>query len=185
VIKPHGLRGEVVVNVLSDVQGRLAAGDEVILDGTPNRVVSSRPHQGRLLIVFEGFPDRTAAEALRGALVEADEAELEDEDQFYVHELVGAQVIGPDGADLGIVDDLVLLPPAAGYDLLEVTHPDGYRWLLPAADDLVEALLDDDDQVVLQLVSLPEGLLDQSKADSAIPDAVAADDASTQDGTDR
>lgn len=166
VVKPHGLRGEVVVNVLSEVHGRMAAGDEVFLDGRATRITSSRPHQGRLLLVFPEADDRTAAELLRGALIEAAPAELDDEEHFYAHELVGARVLGPDGADLGVVDEIVLLPVAAGYDLLEVIHPDGHRWLLPAADDLVEAVADDHG-IVLQLVVLPDGLVDPGAAEVA------------------
>jgi len=63
-----------------------------------------------------------------------------------------------DGSDLGTVTALFELPEAAGYDLLEVTRDQG-TWLLPCADDLVEAVEDEDGDIVL-VVDPPEGLLD-------------------------
>ncbi len=169
VVKPHGIKGEVVVDVLSEVPGRLDKGAEVVVAGTPCTVVVSRPHQGRLLVGFSHVPDRTFAEGLRGAKVEAAPAELDDEDVFYAHELVGARVLGPDGSDLGEVTELIEMPDVAGYDLLEVTRGDGHRWMLPAADDLVEAELveggDGEAAVVLHLVELPAGLVDPAEAD--------------------
>ncbi len=180
VVKPHGIRGEVVVDVLSEVEGRLAKGTQVVVAGTTCTVVSSRPHQGRLLCGFSFVADRTMAEGLRGALVEAPGADLVDEDVFYVHELVGAAVRGPDGEDLGSVEGVILLPDAAGYDLLEVTRPDGHRWLLPAADGLVEAeevAGTDGVEVVLHLVELPEGLVDGVGAAVAQPEPAPSDTA--------
>lgn len=181
MVKPHGIRGEVVVNVLSDVDGRMVAGDEVLLDGKPTIITSSRPHQGRLLVVFEAVPDRTAAEGLRGALIEAARADVGEEEHFYAHELVGVAVSGPDGEQLGEVVDIILMPPAAGYDLLEVRHPDGHVWLLPAADDLVEVVEDEDGTLFLEVFDLPEGLVDPSAGDvvpgtdGAAPEVPATD----------
>ncbi len=185
VVKPHGIRGEVVVDLLSEVEGRLAKGTQCVVAGTEATVISSRPHQGRLLVGFSFVADRTMAEGLRGAIVEGPAAELTNEDVFYVHELVGAAVLGPDDEDLGEVAGVILMPDTAGYDLLEVTHPDGHRWLLPAADGLVEADEvegPDGPRVVLRLVELPQGLVDGVGVEVVLPEQ----DAPEQDapGTD-
>lgn len=137
VVKAHGIRGEVVVEVLSDLPDRLAADVEVHLDGQPTRIVTSRPHQGRLLVRFEGVTDRTAAERLRGQRIEAEPVDVSDQDTYFAHELVGMSVLAGDGANLGVVTALIELPAAAGYDLLEVRRQDGTTWLLPAVDDYV------------------------------------------------
>lgn len=164
-MRVHGLRGEVVLEPLSDVPGRFDPGATLVVAGTPRTVASSRPHQGRLLVTFEGIADRTAAEALRGADVTAEPVDLTDTETYFAHELVGMAVVAEDGTWLGDVVDVVEMPDAAGYDLLEVEwrsepggHTDGHRWLLPDADDLVE-VADADGVDVLCVVDPPEGLL--------------------------
>lgn len=158
VVKPHGLRGEVAVDVLSDVPDRLAPDVLVWVDGTAHAVTATRPHQGRLLVTFAGIGDRTAAERLRGAPIEAEPLLLSDSDTYWAHELVGATVTGPDGRRLGIVVALVDLPAAAGYDLLEVETPAGDTFLLPAADELVAAV-ETEEGLQLAVTDPPEGLL--------------------------
>ena len=159
VIKPHGLRGEVAVYVTSDMDDRLAAGTPVWIDGVASSVATSRPHQGRPLVRFEHVHDRTAAERLRGALVEAAPLDPEELDAYLVGELIGIRVVDASGVDLGKVVGHVEMPAVAGYDLLEVERADGGTWLLPAADELVEAV-EDEDGLRLVARDLPEGLLD-------------------------
>ncbi|HEX9766507.1 MAG TPA: ribosome maturation factor RimM [Nitriliruptorales bacterium] len=158
VVKPHGLLGEVAVDLLSDVPDRLAAGVQVWVDGVSRMITAARPHLGRLLVTFADVGDRTAAETLRGADIEAEPVDLADSDTYWAHELVGATVTGPDGQQVGVVTALIDLPAAAGYDLLEVTAADGATFLLPAADDLVEAI-ETDEGLVLAVTDPPEGLL--------------------------
>jgi 16S rRNA processing protein RimM len=169
VIKPHGIRGEVAVHVLSDVDGRFEPGATVQLGGTPTRIASSRPHQGRLLVRFEGVGDRSAAEPLRGRIIEAPPADLSGSDTYFVHELIGMAVVTPDGDHLGDVSDHVELPSSAGYDLLEVTREDGTTWLLPAVDEYVEVGELPDGTELLVVVDPPEGLV------SGEPEVVRAD----------
>jgi len=159
VIKPHGLRGEVAVYVTGDVADRLAAGTAVWVDGLATTVATSRPHQGRPLVRFAHVHDRTAAERLRGALVEAAPLDPAELDAYLVSELIGVPVVDVSGMTLGTVIGLVEMPAIAGYDLLEVERPGGGTWLLPAADELVEAV-DDGDGLRLVAHELPDGLLD-------------------------
>ena len=168
VIKPHGLRGEVAVYVTSDRDDRLAAGTPVWVDGVASTVATSRPHQGRPLVRFEHVHDRTAAELLRGAAIEAAPLDPDDLDAYLVSELIGVRVVDASGVDLGEVIGHIEMPAVAGYDLLEVERADGATWLLPAADELVEAV-DDADGLRLVARELPEGLLDGG--DGPDPDA--------------
>lgn len=138
VIKAHGIRGEVVVYLLSDVVDRFAPGTQVLLGGRPARIRTSRPHQGRQLVAFDGVTDRTGAERLRGLDIEVEPLDVDDHDTYFVHELVGLDVVSEDGRFLGTVSALIELPATAGYDLLEVRRADQSTWLLPAADGLVE-----------------------------------------------
>lgn len=167
IVKAHGIRGEVVVNVQTDLPDRFDDGETVIVGGSPRVIESSRPHQGRLLVRFEGVLDRTQAELLRGRLIEAEPREFADSDTYFVHELVGMRVV-LDERDLGGVSALIELPPAAGYDLLEVTRDDGSTWLLPAVEAHVEVEDADDGGHRLRLIDPPEGLID-GEADVARP----------------
>lgn len=173
VVKAHGIRGEVVVDLLSDVPGRLDAGVTVRLGGRPATILASRPHQGRLLVTFDGVPDRTAAERLRGRVLEAERIDLDDTDAYFVHELVGLPVRAADGQELGTVQAAVELPETAGYDLLEVVRADGATWLLPAVDEYVEVVEDPGGRQALVVVDPPSGLLEEALADDA-PAASAA-----------
>lgn len=158
VVKAHGLRGEVVVEPFSDVPGRFDAGVEVEVAGRSRVITLSRPHQGRVLVAFDGITDRTDAERLRGQEVHAEPVPLEAAETYFAHELVGLKVEHVDGRVLGEVSALIELPEAAGYDLLEVTSPDG-TWLLPAADELAEVVERTDGSLVV-VVDPPDGLLD-------------------------
>jgi 16S rRNA processing protein RimM len=168
VVKPHGLRGEVVVRMSSDVGDRLVEGVRVWVDGAESTVASAREHQGRPLIRFLHVPDRTAAELLRGAVVEAEPLDAVELDTYLVSELIGVPVLDGEGTLLGTVSALVDMPAIAGYDLLEVTAPDGRTWLLPAADELVEAV-EDEEGLRLVAAALPEGLMDAPQAGGAQP----------------
>jgi 16S rRNA processing protein RimM len=168
VVKAHGLRGEVAVHIDSDVPDRLPVGARVWVAGRESRVATTRPHQGRALIRFVHVTDRTGAELLRGAVVEAEPIDPDELDVYLVTELIGRPVVTVEGTSLGTVTALIEMPPVAGYDLLEVTRADGSTWLLPAADELVEVVEleagegGEDGAVDRRLVvhQLPEGLAD-------------------------
>ncbi len=71
VLRPHGVRGEVVVEVLSDVPGRFAKGSRItgVRAGEPPLglvIAASRVHKSGAVVRFEGFEDRDQAEELRG-----------------------------------------------------------------------------------------------------------------------
>lgn len=160
VVKPHSIYGEVVVAPLSDRPERFEPGALLYAEDGALVVVSARPHQGRLLVRFSQVSDRTAAERLRGARLEADPLPYDEErDTYLVSELVGMPVVSEDGRELGLVEALVELPSAATYDLLEVAPADGPKWLLPAAEEYVAVECDETGFERLVLLSPPEGLV--------------------------
>ncbi len=122
--RAHGLRGEIAVSLSTDREERLAPGSVLGIDGRELVVVRSRPHQHRWLVTFEGVDDRTAAEALQGELLYADALPTDDDDELWVHELIGASVQDRAGNSLGTVIALEANPAS---DLLVL---DGDR-LLP------------------------------------------------------
>ncbi len=86
VVKPHGLRGELVVEAWSDQPGRLSPGAELETDRGVLRVVRARPFADRMLVVFEGVDDREGAEALRDVVLRAQPIDVPG--ALWVHELV-------------------------------------------------------------------------------------------------
>ncbi|HET8961996.1 ribosome maturation factor RimM [Nocardioides sp.] len=144
--RPHGLRGEVTVEVRTDEPGRRFAGGTVLRAEPPRgsasplralRVAGSRWHSGTLLVRFEELPDRDAAEAARGIVLFATVAagdSPEDPDEFYAHQLVGLAAYDEHGTLLGEVSSLVR---GGAQDLLTVLTPDGREALVPFVKALV------------------------------------------------
>src|SRR4051795_4383938 len=102
IVKPHGIRGEVIVELLTNRAERLTPGTTLATaTGGALHIDAARPHQGRWIVTFDGVPDRTAAEGLRGTILRAEP--LEDPEALWVHELVGATVVDTAGSQLGTV----------------------------------------------------------------------------------
>lgn len=156
VVKTHGIRGEVVVEVTTDdPDQRFAIG--AVLHGTQGNkeheltIAAARAHQGRLLIKFEEVPDRNAADSLRGTKFFA-EAIYDEDEGYYDHEIEGLKVIH-EGKEIGTVTAVIHGP---AQDLLEV-NMDGREVLIP----FVEAIVPDIDlEAGTCTITPPEGLLD-------------------------
>ena len=116
VVKPHGLRGEVVVELTTNRDERLAAGTVLSTDRGELLVQRSSPFQHRWIVQFDGVASREDADALRGVVLRAEP--LEDPDAVWVHELIGAQVFDTAGGLLGVVD-AVQANPASDLLVLE------------------------------------------------------------------
>lgn len=106
VIKPHGLKGDVIVNLTTNRTERLDVGN-TFNDGALV-VRRASPHQHRWIVSFEAVDDVTAAEALRDTVLYA--APLDDPDALWVHELIGATVIDTSGARRGTVESVQANP---------------------------------------------------------------------------
>lgn len=112
--RPHGVRGEVYVDLLTDREDRLAVGARLWARDQELVVGASRPSNSRWLVTFEGF-DRTTAERFTQAELLA--APLDDPDALWVHDLIGARVVEVDGTDRGTCVSVVDNPAA---NLLEL-----------------------------------------------------------------
>ena len=143
--KPHGLRGEVTVDVRTDEpERRFAVGATLRAEPPPGSastlrsltVASTRWHQGVLLAGFEELPDRDAAEAARGTVLHATipaDSSPDDPEEYYAHQLVGLAAYDVDGAHLGEVTALT----TGAQDLLTVRTLDGRDALVPFVAALV------------------------------------------------
>jgi len=135
IVRPHGVHGELVVDVRTDEpELRYAVGSVLATDPAtagPLTVEAVRPHQGRLLVTFDGIADRTAADGLRGVFLCVDSETLPppaDPDEFHDHQLVGLKAYGPDGEELGQV---IRVEHAPASDLLVIRLGDGRTGLVP------------------------------------------------------
>ncbi|PKW25870.1 ribosome maturation factor RimM [Phycicoccus duodecadis] len=165
--KPHGLRGEVTVQLHTDEPERRFADGTVLATeagegtGVPRALTirSTRVHQGVWLLAFEEIPDRTGAEGLRGTRLVIDASELgepadDEADTFAERDLVGLAVVDPAGAPLG---EVVALVVGAAQDRLVVRLADGREGQVP----FVAALVPEVDLAAGRLVlDAPAGLFD-------------------------
>jgi len=110
ISRAHGLRGEVVVDPITDQPGRFEVGARFDTKVGPLEVTASRPFQHRYLVSFAGCASREAAEALRGVSLLAEP--LEDSDELFVHQLVGLVVVDQDGVTRGTVTAIEANPAA-------------------------------------------------------------------------
>lgn len=163
VRRPHGIRGEVRVEILTDYPERLVEHEHLYL--APSRAPDDverypleavRPHKGILLMKLGGVDDRDAAEELRGMLVQVpfEEAVPLEEDEYYHFQLAGMDVETDDGEWLGRVAEVV---GAGAHDVYVVRGPRG-EVLLPAIEDVILEL---DTEARKMVVHLLPGMLEE------------------------
>lgn len=158
VVRPHGLAGEVVVAPVGASPVDVEAGDTFWLAGAWRRVRRCRiDNKGRWVVALDGCSGRDAAEALRGAdvMIEADELPQLEDDQYYIHDLIGCRVVDAAGAELGNVVRVVPGP----QDQLEVERG-GERILVPMARQLLQEVDLRERRIVVQV---PPGLVDATR----------------------
>lgn len=159
VTRPHGVRGEVVIEPLTDAAARFDAGRTVGCNvGGARReltVTRTRPGPTGLLVSFAEVGSRDAAEALRGGELEIgrDEVVPAPAGEFYYYELIGALCVDARDGELGRVVDLAEGP--AGL-LLLVEDGAGRRLPLPFVEPFVAGV---DRQARRIDWRLPEGLI--------------------------
>jgi 16S rRNA processing protein RimM len=161
VLRPHGVRGEVVVASYSDVPGRYApdAGLTMRERGGETRsmkIRAARPHRSGWVVSFAGIDDRDAAAALAGASLEVPREAVPPvrEGAFYLFELVGCRCRDRRAGDLGEVAEV--LADGGGW-LLVARREDGFRLAIPFVERFVVAI--DRERRTIEW-DLPEGLIE-------------------------
>jgi 16S rRNA processing protein RimM len=183
--RPHGLRGEVALDVRTDdPAARLTVGAVLPTDPAtagPLTVERVRVQQDRWYVTFAEAPDRTAVEALRGVglVVEvADDATSEDEDDedaWYPHELAGLRAEHVDGR---VVGEILGLEHHPAHDVLVLREPDGARTLVPFVRAIVPVVDVPGGRVVLDP---PGGLLAADAANLVVSDETSGTPAGDDD----
>lgn len=147
----HGLRGAVRVEVLTDKLSRFDVGRTLFREGSaePLTVTSSHRDGPGLLVRFSEVADRSSADLLRDAYLEAEVDSLEP-DEFYWHDIVGCTVATMDGQELGTVEDVFRVGEAEVY---QVKGPRG-EILVPAVSSVVKELQPGDKRIVVDADAL-------------------------------
>jgi 16S rRNA processing protein RimM len=156
--RPHGIKGELVMTVLTDFPDLVQPGQSIYLgEGyTPYQVKSTRWHGGDLLVALEELPDRTAVEIFRNIMVymKAEDIPELPEGEYYIHQLVGLDVITDKGQALGKIKEVLV---TGANDVYLVENDEGKEILLPVIE---EVILEIDHQSEKVLVHILPGLLD-------------------------
>ncbi|MEU7739642.1 ribosome maturation factor RimM [Nonomuraea sp. NPDC049158] len=157
--RPHGVRGDVTVEVRTDdPELRFAVGAAIATDPAdrgPLVIESRRWHKGALLITFAGVTQRDTAEELRGTMLVIDSDEVtpsDDPDEFHDHQLIGLTVVTVSDEAVGEVTDVL----HHGQDLLVVRRSGQDDALIPFVRALVPEVDVEGGRLV---VDPPEGLL--------------------------
>jgi 16S rRNA processing protein RimM len=126
----HGVKGEIRLKLFSDSVESLSRHDKLYVGGAERRLLAVRDSGKMTVARLEGVIDRSAAEALRGSLVEVDRAALPplEEGEYYHADLIGLPAVDGHGDAVGTV---VAVENFGAGDLLEIERADGKRSLIP------------------------------------------------------
>ena len=162
VLRPHGVRGELRVEVLTAYPERIVPQQRVYLGPDPADVsaarlytiAQARRHQQYLILQLAEVGDRNAAELLREQYVMVafeDAIPLED-DEYYLFQVIGLEVVTTEGEALGRITDVL---ETGANDVFVVRGPRG-EVLLPVIDECVQCIDFDAGTITVRLL---EGLL--------------------------
>jgi 16S rRNA processing protein RimM len=169
--KPHGIRGEVTVQVLTDApQDRFVPGVvfEIEHPGIKTLTVEgARWNKEILLLAFEEILDRNVAETMRGAKLFIETEDTEDEGEgWYEHELVDLEARVGDK----VIGKVTALRTGNVQDLLVVKSTDGDEVYVPFVESIVPEVNIEGGYI---LMTPPDGLFDINREDAAADDAAA------------
>lgn len=134
IVSPFGRKGEVKVVPLTDFPERFLALETMRVDGQALEVEGVRFHKGMALVKFEGIDDISSAEVLRGKKILIGESELAplEEDEYYIHDIIGLEAITTEGESLGKVREVIRSPAHDVY----VTD----RAMIPAVKEFIVSI---------------------------------------------
>ena len=160
VLRPHGVRGELLLRLMTEYPERIGTLKTVYLGlpgetPAPYTVAGARMHRGKLLLKLAEVPDRTSAEKYRGYLVQISlgDAPPLEEDEYYLFQVLGVEVITTDGDVLGRVTDVL---ETGANDVFVVRGGPKGEVLIPDVPHVVVELDVEGRQMIVKLM---DGLL--------------------------
>jgi len=155
--RPHGVHGEVIMDLRTDFPERLQSGRKLVIGEEHKPVIldSARPHAKGMLVKFKGIETPEEVGQLRNQWVYVSAADVPrlPEGKIYQHELFGFKVLDENDNLLG---ELVEILATGANDVYVVKDETGRELLLPAIPSVV---LDIDPARRLMRVHLLEGLV--------------------------
>ena len=141
----HGVKGELRLKLFTDSIDNLKLHDMVFVGGEERKLESVRSASPGAIARIAGIADRSAAEKLRGSLVEVDRSALPalEEGEYYHADLIGLACIDRDGRDIGRV---AAVENYGAGDLLDIETSDGKRSLIPFSAGIADL---EDGRIVL------------------------------------
>lgn len=141
----HGVKGELRLKLFSDSIDSLFRHENLYVGGAVRRLLAIRDSGKTVVARLEGISDRSAAEALRGALIEVDRSSLPplEQGEYYHADLIGLSAVDQGGNELGKV---AAVENYGAGDLIEIELQDGKRSLIPFKPGIADL---DDGKIVL------------------------------------
>ncbi len=112
ITKTHGVKGDVLVLLTTERAERLDPGTVLHTDRGDLTVERSSRHKDRWIVHFAGIDVREGADTWRGVVLRAEPIDGEDDEELWVHELIGSTVTLPDGNAVGTVEEVQANPAA-------------------------------------------------------------------------
>jgi 16S rRNA processing protein RimM len=144
LVNTHGIRGEVKIKVNTDFpEQRFALGKKMWLthstlpEAIPLTITHVRTHKSSFLVRFQEWNNINQAEPFKGGwfVVSLDDEAVDEDDGFYIHQIIGCHVVTTDGEQVGIVKDILTLP---ANDVWVVERDGAKELLLPYITDIVK-----------------------------------------------
>jgi 16S rRNA processing protein RimM len=151
--KPHGIHGEIVMDVYTDFPERLQEGVTIFIGPKflPLQIIKRRPHARGLLMTFDGYQTRDEVAEIRNQLVHvrtADRPQLEA-GEYYHHQLLGLNVIDEDGNSLGSIERIL---ETGANDVYVVKDEIGTELLVPGIESVILRIDLNNNQMLVHLL---------------------------------
>lgn len=160
ITSTHGLRGEVKVFPTTDDAKRFEDCDEVILDTKKEKmtihVEKVRYFKNMVIVKFREFNDINEVETFRKCdiLVTRENAVPLEEGEFFICDIIGAEVLEEDGTSIGTVKDVM---ETGANNVFVITTPEGKEVLFPSIPECIKKVDVENKQVVAHIMP---GLMD-------------------------
>jgi 16S rRNA processing protein RimM len=139
LIRPHGIKGDMVMNLMTDFPERLRPGRTVYIgekEHQPFHITNIRPHDKTLIVKFKELDNRELAADYRGKIVyvRTETVPRLPAGEYYFHQLLGLTIVDEEGQVLGTLKNIL---ETKANDVYIVETPDGSELLLPAVEEEV------------------------------------------------
>ena len=136
--RPHGFKGEILMDVVTDFPERLSKNKKVFIGNSYEirRIENTRTINNGILILFEGIKDEKEAGKFRNQLVYVASNEIPKlpDGRYYFHQLIGLEVIDENNNHIGLLDEIL---ETGANDVYIVKNQNGEEILLPAIDSVI------------------------------------------------